>query len=302
MSLNKQELQILCDTATSAAIAAGQYIQSQFGVQLASQHKEGGNSMASQIVTSVDIQAQDIILSQLEGVGYQYDFGILTEETIDDHSRASKDYFWCVDPLDGTLAFTEGRTGYAVSIALATKAGNSLIGVVYIPDLDDCYTSVQGLGVRMNNEPFVRNVVDAHSSLEIFMDRSLKSEPYFDLVMAKLSHWAKGRSIEEIRFHSDFGAVRNALGVMHAPTGCYFKFPKKQKGGGSIWDYAATRLFFEETDLWVSDANSERLHLNRPATTFMNETGILYTTHSSLSEFILSLQYELGTGDQKTRN
>ena len=58
-----------------------------------------------------------------EVITQKYDFGILTEETPDNGSRLVKDYFWCVDPLDGTLPFTEGTPGYSVSIALVSKSG-----------------------------------------------------------------------------------------------------------------------------------------------------------------------------------
>ena len=48
---------------------------------------------------------------------------VLTEETEDDGGRLRADYFWCVDPLDGTLPFIEGRPGSAVSIALIARDG-----------------------------------------------------------------------------------------------------------------------------------------------------------------------------------
>ncbi|WP_375577714.1 hypothetical protein ABWH96_11710 [Marivirga tractuosa] len=80
---------------------------------------------------------------------------------------------------------------------------------------------------------------------------------------------------------------------MHSASACYFKFPKEQKGGGSIWDYAATRLFFEELGLIVADSFGKQLHLNNPESTFMNKTGVLYATDGSLFDFILRLGYQL---------
>ena len=71
---------------------------------------------------------------------------------------------------------------------------------------------------------------------------------------------------------------------MNSDVGMYFKLPKKTKGCGSIWDYAATRLFFEELDLHVSDSMGNRLNLNNPESTFMNEGGIFYATNQFLTE------------------
>ncbi|MFT6856528.1 MAG: 3'-phosphoadenosine 5'-phosphosulfate (PAPS) 3'-phosphatase [Cyclobacteriaceae bacterium] len=286
--LAKRNLRALCDTAIIAATQAGRYIQSQFDQHYITQSKEGGDSLASQVVTEVDIKAQKIILAHLEKSIIAYDLGLLTEELEDDHSRAVKDFFWCIDPMDGTLPFTERRTGYAVSIALISKAGDPEIGVVYIPDLAVCYSAIKGEGLAINNKPFLRDENRAVDSLHMYMDRSFTTEPYFELVKNQLKELAERQKVT-VQFHENFGGVRNAIGVMISGKGCYFKFPKKKKGCGSIWDYAATRLFFEELSLPVSNAKGDSLHLNNLPTTFMNDVGILYATEEKLSAFIKEL-------------
>ena len=284
--LDQTILQALCGVASSAAIEAGKYIQSQFDVHHKRKHKDGGDSIASQVVTLVDIKAQEIILERLQPSIHQYELGLLTEESEDDGSRMVKECFWCIDPLDGTLPYTEGKSGYAVSIALISKEGDPLIGAVYVPDTAYLYTSTKGTGVQLNQQSFIRKKEPSHrSNLNLFMDRSFMNEPHADKIVAKVSEHQQ----HEITCNSSFGAVCNALSVMHSNFGCYFKFPKNKKGGGSIWDYAATRLFFEELGLEVSDAKGEELHLNNPTTTFMNEAGILYATDPFLSHFIQSL-------------
>lgn len=291
MMLTEKDLNSLCQNAKIAAIAAGEYIQSQFDQHYKEEQKEGGDSLASQVVTEVDFKAQEIILQQLEASIKQYDLGVLTEEAADDASRLEKDHFWCIDPLDGTLAFTEGRTGYAVSIALVSKSGDPLAGVVYLPDLDDVYTAVKGKGLRLNNEIFKRKVVETEL-LQIYMDRSLQSAPYFDFLKKELQKWTEQKE-QALKYYAGFGAVRNAVSVLHSSSACYFKFPKKQKGGGSIWDYAATRLFFEELGLIVADSLGKQLHLNNPESTFMNKAGVLYATDGALFDFVIRLGYQI---------
>ena len=56
----------------------------------------------------------------------RYDLALLTEELEDDGSRHVKDYFWCIDPIDGTLPFTQKKPGYGVSIALVARDGASV--------------------------------------------------------------------------------------------------------------------------------------------------------------------------------
>ncbi len=282
--LTPTEQQYLCNEAKEAAIAAGKYIQSQFDQEYQKKHKAGGDTLASQVVTAVDIRAQEIVLEHLKPTIADFDLGLLTEESADDHSRAEKAYFWCIDPMDGTLPFTERRSGYAVSIALISQAGDPVVGVAYIPDLEECYSAVKRSGVYLNDQPYVREKSE-DPTIHFYMDRSFLDEPYVsDIKQAFESQF------DHIEYHSTFGGVRNAIGVMTSGSGCYFKFPKKSKGCGSIWDYAATRLFMEELGLCVSTANGDTLHLNRPNTTFMNETGILYATDEELASFIQGLK------------
>ncbi len=285
MKLSKEKLEEWCGIAREGAIGAGQYIQSQADQSFEIRHKAGGDSLASQVVTSVDIQAQRLILQALHSTMKSCELGVLTEESSDDGSRADQPYFWCIDPMDGTLPFSERRSGYAVSIALVSKAGDPVIGVVYIPDLEECYTSVKGMGLRLNGQPLERPSSVAHQ-IDWYMDRSLQSENYFEQVKADFLKWA---GEESLVLHADFGGVRNAIGAITAQRGCYFKFPKHRRGCGSIWDYAATRLFAEEMNLCVCDVYGGRLQLNDPETTFMNKGGVVYATDEELVRFIQNL-------------
>ena len=287
MKLKEKDLEILCNTASEAAIAAGKYIQSQFDHHYDKGIKEGASSLAAQVVTEVDIKAQEIILEHLQDSIKQYDLGLLTEEATDDKSRLEKGYFWCIDPMDGTLPFTEGRTGYSVAIALITASGKPVIGVVYIPDLKLCHTAIKGGRVLVNKKPFILHEKQT-DTFSVFMDTSLKSQSYFESLTNQLNDWASKQNYH-IQYKDGYGAVRNAVEVMQSGIGCYFKLAKKQQGGGSIWDFAATCLFFEELGLYVSDTFGKPLHLNNPDTAFMNRSGVLYTTNDKLSHFLVTI-------------
>ncbi len=55
-----------------------------------------------------------------------------------------------------------------------------------------------------------------------------------------------------------------------------FKFPKKESGGGSIWDFAATACIYQELVLPATNFEGGRLDLNRKEGTFMNQEGVFY--------------------------
>lgn len=62
------------------------------------------------------------------------DDGLLSEESKDTNARLSKARVWIIDPVDGTREYGEGRTDWAVHVALAIN-GAPVIGAVALPGL-----------------------------------------------------------------------------------------------------------------------------------------------------------------------
>jgi 3'(2'), 5'-bisphosphate nucleotidase len=63
------------------------------------------------------------------------DDGLLSEESKDTDARLSKSRVWIIDPVDGTREYGEGRTDWAVHVALAVD-GIASVGAVALPGLD----------------------------------------------------------------------------------------------------------------------------------------------------------------------
>ena len=63
------------------------------------------------------------------------DDGLLSEESKDTAERLDKSRVWIVDPVDGTREYGEGRSDWAVHVALAID-GVATIGAVALPGLD----------------------------------------------------------------------------------------------------------------------------------------------------------------------
>ena len=281
------DLQFLAESAVVAARTAGRIISRYSNQEIEVEHKDGGHTYASQVVTEVDRKAQDAILEILNPSCDEYDFALLTEESEDDHSRFQKDYFWCIDPLDGTLPFTKRETGYSVSIALVSKSGKPQIGVVYDPVHDVLWEAAVGRGVKINNEPWMMN---SNSDVLTFTyDRSFEKHPERQRVLDELSSYAQAIGLTKVHATQYGGAVINACHALESSPGCHFKFAKPEEGGGSIWDYAATACLFEQAGAFVSDVHGDVLDLNRPDSTFMNHRGAVYATDASLASKIRAI-------------
>ena len=63
------------------------------------------------------------------------DDGLLSEESKDTEERLTKSRVWIIDPVDGTREYGEGRSDWAVHVALAVD-GVPVIGAVALPGLD----------------------------------------------------------------------------------------------------------------------------------------------------------------------
>jgi len=318
LKLKPDDLDYLSQCAIAAARQAGQLIASYASKTVAVEHKRGGGNLASQVVTEVDLLSEAAIVKALMPGCKQYDLALLTEERADDKTRLQKDYFWCIDPLDGTLNFinstivdstfvgstlvnttmlestnTNITAGYTVSIALVSQDGTPLIGVVYDPVTHTLYTAVKGQGAFRNGKPW--SVASPASMREktltkmqerpltLAIDRSLLQQPYYPHLYQALVSLANQRGYAGLQTLQPGGAVMNACQVLENPPACYVKCPKPGEGGGSLWDFAATALIFHELGAVASDAYGQALDLNRADSTFMNHRGTIFATDQALA-------------------
>lgn len=280
-------LQELKEIAAVAAKKAGNFISLQRSVHHNRIIKKGGNTEASQIVTTIDYKSQEMILSHLLPTCKPYNLGLLTEEAPDDSSRLVKDYFWCVDPLDGTLPFVEGATGYAVSIALVSKEGESVLGIVYDPEKDVLYEAIKGLGCWRNGKKWKLKKPTAKSQVLFNSNRSFQKLPTYPLMKKSIENISDSLGYGQVVEQQKGGSVMNAIWTLENTPGCYVALPKKQDGGGSIWDFAATACIFTELGIPPTDCNGNPLKLNEKNTTFMNKQGIVFASSNQLKNSLL---------------
>ncbi|GGZ93684.1 3'(2'),5'-bisphosphate nucleotidase CysQ family protein [Algibacter mikhailovii] len=293
MILNTHDLETLCRLAIKAAKSAGALIRDYSQKSIRVHNKNAGSTKASQIVTEVDFKSQELILNLLQPSITRYDLGLLTEELPDTKDRLHKDYFWCIDPLDGTLAFTESTPGYAVSIALVTKNGQPQLGVVYDPVTQTLYHAIKNKGAYKNDKTWQLPEPKHERPLQFYFNRSFKALDSFSSVLKALKKIAISLSAQGINTNTSSGAVMNACYALENTPSCYFAFPKNTEGGGSLWDYAATACIYLELGASVSDIYGVPLDLNNQESTFMHRKGVLYASQHSLSKKIQKLYQKL---------
>ena len=139
MSMSNPNFDFLLNLANNAAVKAGEeilkvYTSDDFGVE---------NKCDESPLTKADKAAHYKIVELLEASNLP----ILSEEGIEISSdtRSKWDYFWMVDPLDGTKEFIKRNGEFTVNIALIHK-GAPVMGVVYTPVTRELFYAYDGIG------------------------------------------------------------------------------------------------------------------------------------------------------------
>lgn len=102
-------------------------------------------------LTEADIESNKIICSALKK--FYPNIPILSEENklVDYAQRKHWEYFWLIDPIDGTKEFIKKNGEFTVNIALIHN-NVPVLGVVYAPVLGDMYQAKADEGAFKNGQ------------------------------------------------------------------------------------------------------------------------------------------------------
>jgi 3'(2'), 5'-bisphosphate nucleotidase len=155
---------------------------------------------------------------------------VLSEEATDSDARLAAERVWIIDPLDGTDEYGQGRTDFAVHVALwqrsAGAAGALTDAVVDVPALGELWRT---------DQPRPAHVLPSNRALRIVVSRSrppaglsrLLEDVSVDLADAGIT----SRGIEA----ANVGSVGAKLGEVMAGRAEAYLHP----GGLNEWDLAA---------------------------------------------------------------
>lgn len=96
-------------------------------------------------LTLADQASNQVIVAGLEQLAFQAP--IISEENklVTYEERKDYEYFWLVDPLDGTKEFIKRNGEFTVNIALV-KGNEAVFGVVYVPVSDELFWAARDQG------------------------------------------------------------------------------------------------------------------------------------------------------------
>jgi 3'(2'), 5'-bisphosphate nucleotidase len=113
-------------------------------------------------LTEADKKSNEIICNNL--ITLYPDIPILSEENkqIPYEIRKDWNYYWCIDPIDGTKEFIKKNDEFTVNIALIHK-NTPVIGVVYAPVLRHMYYAKQNQGAYKEIYDDFNNIIKKNS-------------------------------------------------------------------------------------------------------------------------------------------
>ncbi|WP_288355851.1 3'(2'),5'-bisphosphate nucleotidase CysQ [uncultured Cycloclasticus sp.] len=130
-------------------------------------------------LTEADTAAHKIIEQGLKELDQKNDMAIplMSEEgkNIPYQDRKDWDYFWMVDPVDGTKEFIKKNGEFTVNIALINQ-GMPVLGVVYAPALGQMYWAKQGEGAFKDGQALPLKRAEQRDSYKVVASRSHLSD------------------------------------------------------------------------------------------------------------------------------
>ncbi|MDY0201641.1 MAG: 3'(2'),5'-bisphosphate nucleotidase CysQ [Tenuifilaceae bacterium] len=195
---------------------------------------------------------------------------VLSEEgrSILYEERKGWEYFWLVDPLDGTKEFIKRNGEFTVNIALVFQ-GYPIMGVIFIPVLNQLYFSLKDMGAyRLNN---TTNIVNSTLDIDDLINKSIKlpsdapSLPY--TIVASRSHISEDTKKYIEKISQEKGSVQilskgSSLKICMVAEGKAHIYPRF--GTTTEWDTAAGQAIAEESGCLVQSLDDgNRLMYNK---------------------------------------
>ncbi|MBE0470636.1 MAG: 3'(2'),5'-bisphosphate nucleotidase CysQ [Methyloprofundus sp.] len=172
--LEKINIQDIIHIAKQAGDAIMQIYQKDFAVEFKADESP---------LTEADKAAHNIIVEGLSNLKLNVQNSTLSEVPILSEEgrhlpydeRKDWEYFWLVDPLDGTKEFVKKNDEFTVNIALIHK-DTPVLGVVYAPALNQCYWAKQGEGAFKDGLKLPLKTEQERETYKIVASRSHMSD------------------------------------------------------------------------------------------------------------------------------
>lgn len=133
-------------------------------------------------VTEADLKSNEIICSRLKE--FYPTIPIMSEESmqISFEERKKWEYYFCVDPIDGTKEFIKKSGEFTINIALIHNQ-TPVLGVIYIPTTNTMYSAKKGEGAFKNKEKLpIKRADEKYVIVSSRSNRTKETDEFIDTI------------------------------------------------------------------------------------------------------------------------
>lgn len=240
MLLEQRDLSRMLETAIVSARLAGQRAMEEINFVKVSIKN------STELVTQADARCQQIIIDRIKE-NYP-DHGFIAEEgqqgkIFKQSPRCDGQFWWAIDPIDGTHNFAHRMLLFTISIA-ALYEGEPIVGVIFDPATDSMYTAVKGGEAQLNN----RRMIAGEAMMDSFSSVGLDSHydegvPFWTCEIMKRTKFRNlGTTALQLAYVANGGLIATIV-----------TDPK-------LWDIAAGTLIAEAAGAVVTDWQGNKVY------------------------------------------
>ena len=186
------------------------------------------------------------------------------DKQVNFNSRKDWEYFWVIDPIDGTKEFVKGGDDYCVNIALC-KNERPIFGYVLRPRTKDHYYACENWGAFKNGKRIMCSEIPDDKVRVVASKSHINKET--EEFINKLGN-AQARDIEVVN-------IGSALKICLVAEGRADVYPRY--GPTMEWDTCAPDIILKESGGILLNTNSKTFSYNKKD--LLNPFFVSYSSH-----------------------
>ncbi len=202
-------------------------------------------------VEELDVRVGEVIKSVLQHSSYE----IFSEEVDDSAFRGRQEYFWWVDPIDGTRGFLAGEKDYGLSVGLIASGNIPVLGVVYQPAYEKLFYGCHGQG------SYVKDLMSGGGERRLKVTE--RASEGLVGILGTQSTLQMQQMYEQMRIAEHYGPIGSfttkVLAIAEGRADVYLKSGNKC----NEWDSCAVDVILREAGGRMTDLQGENLRYNK---------------------------------------
>lgn len=239
----QRELKVSLDAVISASkIIMEIYNSNDLGVEI-----KQDNSPVTKADKAADLIIRTFLINNFPN------YGLLTEESVDNLDRLNKEYVFIVDPIDGTKEYVAHSGEFTINIGLSFNH-EVVMGVIMIPVTGEIYYAIKNEGAfYMKNEfsePIKIHVNDKTENLTALISRFHTNE---------LEQNMLNKYRDKITSRKTVGATIKGCIIAKGEAEISYRFSSNTKE----WDTCAMQAIVEEAGGYILKFDKTPIKYNR---------------------------------------